>query len=108
MITIYTKYQSEHLKELVVKGHANFAKKGSDIVCSAVSCAVFGLLNALDENKVSIDICDNEISVNVLTYDLKHDNYFSLFIIQMKTIAEGFSKYIEIHEIGRSKNHDEI
>lgn len=102
MIKIYTKYCNNYLKTLVVSGHANYASKGQDLVCAGVSCVVFGLLNALDETKNNIEIKENEISLEVMQYDDRHQHYFDLFIIQIKTIKENFDSYIEIIEIGRS------
>lgn len=108
MITVYAKYASGHLETLTVRGHANFDKKGRDIVCAAVSLASFGLLNSLDEKKAEINIEENEINVEVIEFDEKINNYFELYIIQIKTIAESFKDNVQLLEIGRSKNHDEI
>lgn len=108
MITVYVKYTGDRLETLTIKGHANFDKKGRDIVCAAVSLASFGLLNSLDEKKAEINIEENEINVEVIEFDEKINNYFELYIIQIKTIAESFSDNVRLLEMGRSKNRDEI
>ena len=41
------KYINDVISELEVKGHSNFAPKGSDIVCAGVSAIVVGGINAI-------------------------------------------------------------
>ena len=41
-------YQIPESIRFEIVGHAHFAKKGQDIVCSAISTAVFTTLNLLD------------------------------------------------------------
>lgn len=41
--------QEGFIWEFTVKGHADFAEKGSDIVCSAVSAVAYTAVGALDE-----------------------------------------------------------
>ena len=50
---------------LDVSGHANYAKSGQDLFCSAVSSIMFGLMNALDELKEDVEIkqLTNEIII---------------------------------------------
>ena len=44
---LYRKYYDRHL--IIIEGHSNFSQKGEDIVCSAVSCLGFTLLNTLTD-----------------------------------------------------------
>ena len=46
MINVKIKYINDVISELEVKGHSNFAPKGSDIVCAGVSAIVVGGINA--------------------------------------------------------------
>ena len=41
--------RNEHneIESFTISGHANFAKKGSDIVCAGVSAVSFGAVNAI-------------------------------------------------------------
>jgi len=45
-------YQNEMLKEIKVSGHANYKKKGEDIVCAAVSTATLLTYNAIEHLKL--------------------------------------------------------
>ena len=47
MINVKVNYLNDQIDELIVKGHSNFAPKGSDIVCAGVSAIVIGGLNAI-------------------------------------------------------------
>lgn len=38
-----------NIKQFVVKGHAEFAEKGSDIVCSGVSAVAYAAIGAIEE-----------------------------------------------------------
>ena len=52
---------------LTVKGHAGYAKIGSDIYCSAVSALTQGLMHSLDaltEDVVSGEATDGYININ--------------------------------------------
>lgn len=63
MITIHIKEEGE-TKSISLKGHANFAKCGSDIICAAVSTifqlAILGLQTLAEQYPQNIKII-NEI-----------------------------------------------
>lgn len=46
-------YENEKLKEILVKGHANYKKHGEDIVCAAVSVATLVTANAIEHLKLN-------------------------------------------------------
>lgn len=46
---IFTKTRQGEYKKLSCDGHAGYAKKGSDIVCAALSALVINTLNSLEE-----------------------------------------------------------
>ncbi|WP_062355491.1 ribosomal-processing cysteine protease Prp [Bacillus kwashiorkori] len=46
-VTIY-ETETDTIRGFTVEGHANFAKRGSDIVCAGVSAVTFGMLNAIE------------------------------------------------------------
>ena len=98
MIEVEITKDDELIWRLDVKGHAGFAKAGKDIVCAGVSAIIFGLLNAVDEKKVDIEIQENEINLTVLKKDHKIADYLELTVIQLKTIAESYGQYLKIHE----------
>ena len=55
MIRININYQNNYIKKITLKGHANYADYGNDIVCAAVSatylCTINGILS-INENSV--------------------------------------------------------
>lgn len=48
MTEVYYTTQGEDLKLIEILGHANYADKGKDIVCSAISILTYTLREALD------------------------------------------------------------
>ena len=61
MIEVSYLEREKNVEALEIKGHANYADEGQDIVCSAVSAIGVGGLNAL-ENINDIDIiCEKGI-----------------------------------------------
>ena len=89
---------------LSLKGHANTASYGQDIVCSAVSAVAFGGLNAL-ENPSSFTIKSNEekgeLEIEAHSSVTNHD-YIVLetMLIQFKSIEESAPKNVRIIEKG--------
>lgn len=47
MIKVVFDAPQERIASFTLSGHANFAKKGSDIVCAGVSAVSFGAVNAI-------------------------------------------------------------
>lgn len=47
MIKVVFDAPQERITSFTLSGHANFAKKGSDIVCAGVSAVSFGAVNAI-------------------------------------------------------------
>lgn len=58
MVTIEFKDSKGYTTEIVATGHANYAEIGKDIVCSAVSAILTGLINELGR------YCEIDHSVN--------------------------------------------
>lgn len=52
----YKKSNSKHTIE--IDGHAEFAKRGQDIVCSAISAITYSLINALEKQQSADMIYD--------------------------------------------------
>ncbi|WAA11578.1 ribosomal-processing cysteine protease Prp [Fervidibacillus halotolerans] len=49
MITVTVRQKNDKdFASFTVEGHANFAEKGSDIVCAGVSAVTFGAVNAVE------------------------------------------------------------
>lgn len=78
MIKYSIKEESNTIKEMVVKGHANFDQSGKDIVCAAVSSAIIITVNALKHLKI-----DNNVNFEV------KEGYFKLNVLSNEKIVIG-------------------
>lgn len=86
-------------EKIQVSGHARFSVKGQDLVCAGVSSIVFGTLNALCEMKCDVDLrVEEDITIRVNQPDEKLMIILNTMIIQLKTIQEQYSNYIEIKQ----------
>lgn len=82
-----------------ISGHADYSKKGSDIVCAGVSAISQGLINYFEKNDV------NELIVNdgYIKFTLKNINdkskiALNVFKTQISSLANSYKKYIKIKE----------
>lgn len=104
MIRIECQREGGKIINLSVKGHANSAPHGEDLICSAVSAVVFGGLNAL-ENAQAFKIETDE-EKGILNVEAKKDvslhdyQVLDTIMIQLKSIEESAPKYIRIVEKG--------
>ena len=95
MIKVDLIYNADLICGFTMKGHANTADYGNDLVCAAVSAIVTGGFNAFDDEDVSeIALDEGYAKVVVIT-----DNGYSILktiIVQLKTIEEAYPKNIKI------------
>ena len=58
MIRIHVSKKDNFIKEIIIKGHANYEEYGKDIVCAAVSATYLCTINAilsLEEKSIKIE-----------------------------------------------------
>ena len=95
MIKVDLIYNGDLICGFTMKGHANTADYGNDLVCAAVSAIVTGGFNAFDDEDVSeIALDEGYAKVVVIT-----DNGYSILktiIVQLKTIEEAYPNNIKI------------
>ncbi|WP_150269344.1 ribosomal-processing cysteine protease Prp [Paenibacillus tepidiphilus] len=90
-----------------VKGHAEYAKKGWDIVCAGVSTVTFGTVNSierltgvvletsLDDGFLSgtlVPVTDPEVSAKIQLL-------LESMVVMLTDIAESYGKYIKIQQV---------
>ena len=101
MIKVRINYINDLIDELEVKGHSNFAPKGSDIVCAGVSAIVIGGLNAIDSlvnnNGIDYEVSDGYVRMSNLS-NVEVQNILKIIIIQLKSVEDSYSKHIKIVE----------
>ena len=82
---------------ITINGHANFAKKGHDIVCAAISAIVFGAINSLksiNENEIKIKKSNILIKKNKMSN--KDKIKLNMMMSQIQTVAVNYPKNIKI------------
>ena len=95
MIKVDLIYNADLVCGFTMKGHANTAEYGNDLVCAAVSAIVTGGFNAFNDDDVS-EIALDEGYAKVI---VKTENGYSILktiIVQLKTIEEAYPKNIKI------------
>ncbi|MCQ2792610.1 MAG: ribosomal-processing cysteine protease Prp [Bacilli bacterium] len=87
-------------RKIEIKGHANYAPKGNDIVCAAVSSLLTTAINSLKGFKKS----EIRIKGGEATIDIKHkvdrddQTRLEMLITGLKLISKKYPKYIKIKE----------
>jgi uncharacterized protein YsxB (DUF464 family) len=102
MIKIEATRNNGKIVNLTVKGHANSAPKGEDLVCSAVSAILVGGCNALNQpNCFAIKLDSGDASISENSHANEHDyEVLETMMIQFKTIEESYGKFLQIIEKG--------
>jgi len=89
--------QTENFEYIAIKGHANFAIKGEDIVCAAISAITNGTINFLLQHyKEECEI--KNFPVEITIYPRKNNQdlqlCLKLMIHQLKNVANYYPKYL--------------
>ena len=102
MIKIEATRKDGKIINLTVKGHANSAPKGEDLVCAAVSSVLVGGCNALSQpNCFAIKLNEGDAFISELSIANKHDyEVLETMMIQFKTIEESSKKFLQVIEKG--------
>ena len=87
---------------LTVKGHANSAPKGHDLVCAAVSTVLVGGCNALEQpDCFTIKLEPGDAYIAIKGKPNKHDSdLLHIMWVQLKTIEFSNAKYLHLIEKG--------
>lgn len=90
-----------------VKGHANYAKAGEDIVCAGVSAVTVGTVNSIEA--LTGTVMDSRMNNGFLSADVPsmeesgvHEQVQLLLesmVVMLNSIAESYGKYIQIQEV---------
>lgn len=100
MIRITVK-RKEHIESIEVKGHANSADHGHDLVCAIVSGITTGLANTLYEmvGEDDISLTEGHALISIKDPTEKSDTILETAIIMLKTAQEVNKDYIKIMEV---------
>ena len=102
MIKITASRKNGKIINLTVKGHANSAPKGEDLVCAAVSSILVGGCNALSQpNCFAIKLDSGDASVTELNHANEHDyEVLEVMLVQFKSVEETSPKFLKVIEKG--------
>ncbi|QOS80793.1 ribosomal-processing cysteine protease Prp [Paenibacillus sp. JNUCC31] len=90
-----------------IKGHANFAKRGEDIVCAGVSAVTVGTVNSIEAlTGVEMDAKMKNGFLSASLPVLVRDETWSQvqlllesMVVMLTDIAESYGKYIQIEQV---------
>lgn len=107
IIVSILRHESDGVYGFEIKGHANFAKRGQDIVCAGVSAITVGTVNAIESLiGVHMDSVMKDGFLNArlplgLSSDAKEKSQLllSAMIVMLQGIEGSYNKYIKIRDI---------
>lgn len=94
------------IERFSIQGHANFAKRGEDIVCAGVSAVTVGTVNSI-EALTGVEM-DTKMKNGFLSGSLpslpREENFAQVqlllesMVVMLSNIAESYGKYIKIEQ----------
>ena len=103
MTEVFVKKEKEHVVSVISKGHAGFARRGKDIVCSAISVLMINTANSIkcfteDAIEVESDKEKGEISILLpKEYSEKTDVLLKALLLGLSGIEEEYPKYFRLY-----------
>ena len=89
-------------KTIKVKGHANYAEYGADIVCASVSTAVYMSVNQIEvfdkSYCINTKIVEGNACIEVVCEDEIVSKVLSNLIFTLRDLELQYPKYIKINE----------
>ena len=101
MVKVEIQYKGKGLSSIHVKGHANTAPHGQDLVCAAVSAITIGAMNAIEniDEDFTYEIEEGDIKLIANGAISEHDEtVLETMILQLKTIQASYPEAIAIKE----------
>jgi len=94
----YSRNGHEHI--LLVRGHAGYSKRGTDIVCAAVSGIVYSLLGWLENNSeytdyVNAEVDDGNVKITCIG-GVRAAVALEVTAIGLEQIADRYPDYVDI------------
>jgi len=95
----YKQDKRNNFEYIIIKDHTNYAEKGQDIVCSAISAIINGTINFLQlhyKNDCKISYLPAEISIYPPNNNSDCQLCLKLMLYQLKNIANSYPNYLKI------------
>ena len=103
MTTVKINKDKNTISQVTISGHALSGEYGSDLVCAGISTVITGLCNALDQlseyDGDKITIKEGYVNIPDVNSNDAVQLIMEVLIVQLKTIEENYSNYIEISYI---------
>ena len=99
MIKVKLIKNNNHIKKIIIKGHAMYADYGKDIVCSAASSIVTTTVNgilSLDKEALTYKVDKKGLTINICKQDKIVDTLICNMISLLKELEENYKDNIEI------------
>jgi uncharacterized protein YsxB (DUF464 family) len=96
---LYKLNQKGNFKSIIIKDHANYAEKGQDIVCAAISAITNGTINFLQLHyKKDCQISYLPAKIRIYSQDSNPECQLCLrlMIYQLENIASSYPNYLEV------------
>lgn len=96
---IYKKDKKNNFEYIIIKNHANYAQKGQDIVCAAISAISNGAVNFLQlhyKNDCQISYQSAEIGIYPQNNNSECQLCLRLMLYQLENIANSYPDYLKI------------
>jgi hypothetical protein len=99
-IVIKTDESTKTITSIEVKGHANSAEYGKDLVCAAVSAIITGGANALEQDIYDIELKEGHALIKAHEIPGQNDEVvLKTMETQLRTIEEIEKAFIKIEKI---------
>ena len=95
MVQVHLLINGNNLYGLEIKGHANYAEHGQDLVCAGVSSIITGGFNALNKDDIEEISLEEGYAKLILKKDASNE-VLRVIVIQLQTIEEQYPKFIKI------------
>lgn len=98
MIKVNVKKNNEEIKSILIEGHAGYSKKGTDIVCAAVSSIITTSINAILSFDDAIKVTDdgNILKIEVKKYDFITEKLLKNMLSLLKEVERDYQKNIKV------------
>lgn len=98
MIKILIKKEGYSFRSIEIKGHANSAPHGEDLICAAVSAIVTGCANNINDLKaIEVKLDEGHATFECKKDITLHDDIvLETMVTALETVAEGNDKFIKI------------
>jgi uncharacterized protein YsxB (DUF464 family) len=96
---LYKLDKKNNFQYIIIKDHANYAEKGQDIVCAAISAITNGTINFFQKhykNDCKISYLPAEINIYPQNDNAEFQLCLRLMLYQLENIANSYPDYLKI------------